>query len=41
MVGVEESQGLFLQDEEDGVEEFEVLVEVVKLVAVVSYAQLP
>ena len=32
VVGVEESQGLLLQDKEDSVEEFEVLVEVVELV---------
>lgn len=32
VVGVEESQGLLLQDKEDGVEEFEVLVKVVELV---------
>jgi hypothetical protein len=32
VVGVEESQGLLLQDKEDGVKEFEVLVEVIELV---------
>lgn len=31
MVGVEEGQGLLLQDEEDGIQEFDVFVDVVQL----------
>jgi hypothetical protein len=38
VVGVEESQRLLLQDEEEGVEEFKVLVEVVELHSQVSFA---
>jgi hypothetical protein len=38
VVGVEEGQRLLLQEEEDGVEELEVLVEVVKLLPMLVFA---
>jgi hypothetical protein len=41
VIGVEEGQGLLLEDEEDGIDEFEVFGQVIHLGSVRGYRQGP